>query len=81
MGTDDIDLWIGGISGILTFFGIWIGCTMAYGFLAFALAWIPAAIIGAIVGFLMLLFGRAILSIGSALLIAIVAYAIWDAQN
>jgi hypothetical protein len=76
VGNDDIDNWIGWISGILTFLAIWIGCTLAYGFLAFALAWIPAAIIGVIVGFIMLLFGRFILSV-AVILIVVVAFFLW----
>jgi hypothetical protein len=40
------------ITGLLVFFGIWIGCAVEYGFLGFALGWMPAAIIGWICGML-----------------------------
>ncbi len=47
------------ITWALIFLGVWIGCAMEYGFLGFALAWMPAAIIATIAAFLwpLLLFG------------------------
>jgi hypothetical protein len=78
MGNDDKDFFIGWGSGILTFLGIWIGCTITYGFLAFAFAWIPAAIIGSVVGLIMAVVGRAVLKIGGVLLL--IAFLIYSSK-
>ena len=40
------------ITGMVTFFGIWIYCSLVYGFLGFALGWIPATIVSGIIAFL-----------------------------
>ena len=40
------------ITGAITFVGIWAYCTWAYGFLGFALGWMPALILGSIIGML-----------------------------
>lgn len=78
MAPIDVDYKIGWACGVLTFLGIWVGCTMAYGFLAFALGWIPAAIIGAIVGLIMAMFGRTILVVVGAVLV--LAFVIWSSK-
>jgi len=47
------------ITWVLIFIAVWIGCALEYGFLGFALAWMPAAIVASVVAFLwpLLLFG------------------------
>ena len=36
------------ITGMVTFFGIWIYCSLAFGFLGFAIGWLPAWIVAGI---------------------------------
>ena len=51
---------IGGwIAGVLTFLMVWIGCSLGYGFLGFALGWMPAYIVAQIVAAIwpLILFG------------------------
>lgn len=38
------------VTGVLIFLAVWIGCSVAYGFLGFALGWMPALILAAIIG-------------------------------
>ena len=47
------------ISWVLIFFAVWIGCALEFGFMGFALAWMPAAIVATIAAFLwpLILFG------------------------
>lgn len=40
------------ITGLITFFVIWVYCSVTYGFLGFALGWLPAMIVAGIVGLL-----------------------------
>ena len=49
----------GWIAGVIAFLIVWIGCSVTYGFLGFALGWIPAYIIANIVAAIwpLLLFG------------------------
>ncbi len=55
MSDGKVNSLIGLISGTLTFLGAWGYCTVIYGFLlGFGLGWLPAAILGVIVGFLMM---------------------------
>jgi len=42
----EVGAWI---AGVLTFFIVWIGCSLEYGFLGFALGWMPAYIVANIV--------------------------------
>lgn len=44
-----IGFWI---TWVLTFLLVWIGCSVGYGFLGFALGWMPAAIVGLIAAYL-----------------------------
>jgi hypothetical protein len=69
------DEWIGEayyvgfwITWVLTFLIVWIGCSLGYGFLGFALGWMPAIIVAYIAAFIwpLLLFG-----------VALVAFKIW----
>lgn len=39
----------GWVAGVITFLIVWIGCSLAYGFLGFALGWMPAYIVANIV--------------------------------
>lgn len=39
-----------GVTGGITFFAIWIYCSLAFGFLGFALGWLPALIVAGIAG-------------------------------
>lgn len=49
-----ISLFMGGISGILTFIGAYIYCISEYGFLlGFGLGWFPSALLAVLVGLLM----------------------------
>ena len=60
---------VGGIVGVLTFFGCWAYAVATYGwFLGLAFGWIPSAIIAAIAGFLAGIFWPLLL-IGLALLV------------
>jgi hypothetical protein len=43
-------LWFGVPIGILTFIGVWIGATGSFGALGFLFGWMPAMIIGYIIG-------------------------------
>lgn len=67
---------VGIITGGLVALAIWIGCTVGYGFLGFALGWMPAAIVGAIVGFLVMLFWPFFLLFLSVLVAVMVYYAL-----
>ena len=50
------DVKIGMFSGAATFLATWVYCAATYGFLfGFGLGWLPAAILGVIFGFAMLL--------------------------
>lgn len=40
------------ITGAVSFVGIWWYCAAEYGFLGFALGWMPAAVLAAIIGLL-----------------------------
>jgi hypothetical protein len=40
------------ITWVLVFLAVWIGCSLQYGFMGFALAWMPAAIIATVIAFL-----------------------------
>lgn len=40
------------ITWVITFLIVWIGCALEYGFLGFALAWMPAVIVAYIAAFL-----------------------------
>jgi len=53
---------------VLIFLAVWIGCSLGYGFLGFALGWMPAAIIASVVAFLWPLI---------LLVIVVVALKIW----
>lgn len=66
---------VGSISGSLIALAIWIGCTVSYGFLGFALGWMPAAIVGSICGTLIMLFWPFLLLI-LGLVVAAVTYMI-----
>lgn len=57
----DIVAWV---VGAILFFGIWIYCSMTYGFLGFALGWMPAAIISGIAALLWPLLVLVALGIG-----------------
>ena len=46
--TDRIQHWGEFASGIVIL-GIWVGCAIGYGFLGFALGWLPAVFIGLVV--------------------------------
>jgi hypothetical protein len=60
-----IGFWI---TWVLTFLIVWVGCSLEYGFLGFALAWMPAVIIAYIAAFLWPLI---------AVLIFVVALKLW----
>lgn len=40
------------ITGLIAFVWIWIYCSLTYGFLGFALGWMPAMILGWVLGLL-----------------------------
>ena len=65
-------LLVWALTGLLIAVSVWAGLWSAYGLWAAMFGWIPAAIIGAIGGFLIALFWRAILGI----LVLIVAGAV-----
>lgn len=76
----DGDFWkigrvVGGFGAVLTFFGSWVYCTAAYGFLfGFGLGWLPALILASIVGTaLVLLWPLVLLAIG-LIVVAIVSH-------
>ncbi len=53
------DELIGKVAALITFLGAWAYCINGYGFLfGFGLGWLPAAILAAIVGGLMMFFWR-----------------------
>lgn len=58
------------ITGAIVFFGTWIVCSLTYGFLGFALGWMPAIILAGIVGMLWPL---------AVLLLLVVAAFVWKA--
>ena len=53
------------ITWVLMFLVVWIGCTLQYGFLGFALAWMPAIIVATALAFLwpLLLLGVVIIAV------------------
>jgi hypothetical protein len=55
----------GWITWWITFLIVWIGCSMDYGFLGFALGWIPAAIVAYIAAYLwpILLFAVVVIAV------------------
>ena len=56
------------ITWVIVFLCVWIGCALEYGFLGFALAWMPAIIVAYIAALIwpLILFG-----------VVFVAYKIW----
>lgn len=64
------------LAGLLIAVSVWAGLWSAYGLWAAIFGWIPAAIIGAIGGFLIALFWRAILGIVVLIVAGAVLYSL-----
>lgn len=72
MDRTDTDVGVAAISGLITFAAAWIYCMSEYGFLfGFGLGWLPALILGAIIGLVMAFVWRFV-AIGLALIAAAV---------
>lgn len=54
---------LGLISGALVALLVWVICSQQYGFLGFALGWMPAVIVGGIAGVVIMLFWRFIVGL------------------
>lgn len=70
---EERSVWIGSLSAIATFFLVWIGVSLSYGFLGFALGWLPAIIVAALVGIFMT-FAWKVVAFLIAALIAVIVY-------
>lgn len=70
---EERSVWIGSLSAIATFFLVWIGVSVSYGFLGFALGWLPALIVAALVG-LFMAFAWKLVAFLIAVLIAVIVY-------
>jgi len=78
MDSEVVNTRVAMISGVITALAAWVYCAATYGFLfGFGLGWLPSAILGGIVGFVMLFAWRVVLGILGLLVILIV----WGAQH